>query len=173
MERWIVLLRGVNVGGHNKLKMADFRAALEGSGYLDVATYIQSGNAVLRSDRTKSEIVAEVSTLLKSRFEIDVPVLVLSAVELREAVAENPFEGDLSRIILWFSFEDLADFDSSDLNDLKAATEEAAYTEKVIYLHAPEGIARSKFAEKIDRLVPVQLTARNLRSARKILELAS
>jgi len=146
---------------------------LVAQGYSDVQTYIQSGNAVLSSDATAETVTSEIAQLLKSEFDLDVPILVLTHDALSRAVEGNPFEGDLSRIMLWFCFEPIADFDPSALDALRAKDEEASFATDLIYLHAPSGIARSKFAEKIDRLTPVQLTARNLRTAQKLLELAN
>lgn len=172
MGVWIVLLRGVNVGGHNKLKMADFRESLTVHGFSSVHTYIQSGNIILRSDKTAKQVTEEIGQLLKTQFQIDVPILLLTRDALSRAIEANPFNGDFSRILLWFCFEPLTGFNKDPLDALRAGDEETFYSSHLIYLHAPSGIARSKLAEKIDRLTPVQLTARNLRTTVKLLELA-
>ncbi len=172
MTVWIALLRGVNVGGHNKLKMADFRTTLSERGFGDVQTYIQSGNVILKSDATAAEVATEIGSVLKANFEIDVPILVMTLDDLTQAIADNPFDGDLSRIMLWFCFEPLGDFDATGLDALRSADEQAKFTSNLIYLHAPSGIGRSKFAEKIDRMTPTQLTARNLRTAQKLHDMA-
>lgn len=173
MAVWFVLLRGVNVGGHNKLKMADFKAALTAAGLQNVQTYIQSGNVVFRSDLDEAGIAALVEKVLNDGFGLMVPVLILSEQKLSGIVEECPFQGDPSRIILYFCFESVEEtFDDAALQKLKLADDEVQVARDVVYFHAPEGIGRSKLAEKMDRLMPVQLTARNIRSARTLLELA-
>lgn len=173
MAQWIVLLRGINVGGRNKLKMAELREALGVKGFTDVKTYIQSGNIVMSSDLSGDAITSAVADLLKSDFDIDAQVFSLGRDELDRMVGDCPFEGDLSRILLYFCIEKLVDFDPNRLVGLSKENEELLITEDVIYLHAPDGISVSKVAEKIDSLTPVGLTARNLRTAHKLLDLAS
>ena len=93
MERYLVLLRGINVGGKNRVPMAELRGLLEDLGYSDVATYIASGNAVLRSDRTAAEIKARIEDALPRAFRLDsdlVSVLVLTHAQLRAVVERKP-----------------------------------------------------------------------------------
>ena len=93
MTGYVVLLRGINVGGKNRVPMAELRALLEDLGYSDVSTYIASGNAVLRSDRPAAEIKARIEDALPRTFRLDsdlVSVLVLSNAELRAVVERKP-----------------------------------------------------------------------------------
>ena len=94
MTRYAILLRGVNVGGKNKLSMAALRATLHELGYTNVTTYIASGNAVVQSSASADRIKAQVEAALIESFELDdeVKVLVLSARQLR-AVIENKPQG--------------------------------------------------------------------------------
>lgn len=93
MTRYLVLLRGINVGGKNKVPMAALRELLEGLGYSDVATYIASGNAILSSDRPPAEIKREIEEALPGAFRLDselISVLVLSRAQLRAVVDKKP-----------------------------------------------------------------------------------
>ena len=93
MTRYLVLLRGINVGGKNEVSMADLRRLLEELGYADVTTYIASGNAVLRSDRSAAEIKARIEDALPRAFRLDrdlLSVLVLTHAELRAVVEGKP-----------------------------------------------------------------------------------
>lgn len=93
MTRYLVLLRGINVGGKNKVPMAALRELLEGLGYSDVATYIASGNAILSSDRPPAEIKREIEEALPKAFRLDselISVLVLSRAQLRAVVDKKP-----------------------------------------------------------------------------------
>jgi uncharacterized protein (DUF1697 family) len=93
MKSYLVLLRGINVGGKNKVPMAELRRLLEDLGYTDVATYIASGNVVLRSDRPAAEIKARIEEALPRTFRLHselVSVLVLSDAQLRAVVRDKP-----------------------------------------------------------------------------------
>jgi uncharacterized protein (DUF1697 family) len=93
MTRYLVLLRGINVGGRNKVPMADLRALLERLGYSDVATYIASGNVVLRSDRPAAEIKTAIERALPRAFELHselISALVLTEAQLRAVVRDKP-----------------------------------------------------------------------------------
>ena len=93
MTRYVVLLRGINVGGKNPVPMARLRDALEELGYADVVTYIASGNVILRSSRGPDRIKREIEAALPTAFTLHselVAVLVLSAAQLRAVVANRP-----------------------------------------------------------------------------------
>ena len=88
--RCAVLLRGVNVGGSNRIAMPAFRAVLEEVGCTDVQTYLQSGNAVVSWSRSPTALAGAVAEALP----LDVPVLVRTAAELEAVVQGNPFAGE-------------------------------------------------------------------------------
>jgi uncharacterized protein (DUF1697 family) len=93
VTRYLVLLRGINVGGKNKVPMAELRRLLEDLGFSDVSTYIASGNLVLRSDRPAREIKERIEDALPRTFRLDsdlIAVLVLSQAELRAVVEGKP-----------------------------------------------------------------------------------
>jgi uncharacterized protein (DUF1697 family) len=93
MTRYVVLLRGINVGGKNKVPMAALRQLLGDLGFADVATYIASGNVLLSSDRSPAEIKAQIEDALPRSFRLDtklVAVLVLTHAQLRAIVEGKP-----------------------------------------------------------------------------------
>jgi uncharacterized protein (DUF1697 family) len=91
---WVCLLRGINVGGHNRVAMAELRHAYEAAGCRPVRTYIQSGNAVVGSDEEDAgNLRLVLRAALAERCGVDVPVLVRSAADWRDVVAANPFAG--------------------------------------------------------------------------------
>lgn len=93
VEAYIVLLRGVNVGGKNKLSMAALRQCLEAVGFLDVKTYIASGNVILKSDQKPVAIKAQIEKILPTKFKLDselIKVLVLSYSQLKSVVDKKP-----------------------------------------------------------------------------------
>lgn len=89
----VILLRGVNVGGKNKLPMADLRKCLEGLGFSDVSTYIASGNVTLKSDKSPDEIRNKIEAALVKNFKLDselIKVLVLTHQQLRAVIDSKP-----------------------------------------------------------------------------------
>ena len=93
MTRYLVLLRGINVGGRNKVSMAALRELLESLGHTEVSTYIASGNVILSSDRSAAEIKRELEAALPKTFKLDsesIAVLVLTRAQLRAVVRKRP-----------------------------------------------------------------------------------
>ncbi len=93
MTTYLLLLRGINVGGKNKVPMASLRELLEGLGYSNVSTYIASGNVILRSDRAATTIKRQIEEALPKTFKLDselIAVLVLTHAQLRAIVDDRP-----------------------------------------------------------------------------------
>ena len=93
MQTFVILLRGINVGGKNKVPMAALRECLEELGFSQVSTYIASGNALLASDRSAAEIQSEIEQALPARFELDselIKVLALSREQLQAVIDNKP-----------------------------------------------------------------------------------
>lgn len=88
--RFVALLRGINVGGRNKVAMADLRAAFEAGGHTSVSTYIQSGNVVFSSDRLATALEADLESMLERRFGVPLVVVVRSHRQLRDVVRKAP-----------------------------------------------------------------------------------
>lgn len=176
MKTHIALLRGINVGGHNKLPMRELVQDLEALGLRRVKTYIQSGNVVFQSDEgdltTLSEMIRDA---IDRGHGFSPDVIVLDVEGLRQAIAANPFpEGAAEPKSLHFYFLG-AGPKNPDLEGLAAsrtANERFALIDSVFYLHAPDGIGRSKLAERVGRGWGVTVTARNQRTVSKLLEMA-
>ncbi len=95
MYTYVVLIRGINVGGKNKVPMAALKTCLEGLGFSDVSTYIASGNVILKSDHPAAKIQAQIEKALPEHFKLDseiVRVLALTHKQL-QAVVENKPKG--------------------------------------------------------------------------------
>jgi uncharacterized protein (DUF1697 family) len=93
LDSYVILLRGINVGGKNKVPMAALRECLSGLGFANVSTYIASGNVMLQSDRSSADIQTQIELVLPTSFELDaelIRVLALSRDQLRAVVANKP-----------------------------------------------------------------------------------
>jgi len=93
MNTYIILLRGINVGGKNPIPMADLRKCLEEQGFSDVSTYIASGNVLLRSNKSASDVESQITKILPENFMLDdgfIKVLVLTPAQLRAVIDNKP-----------------------------------------------------------------------------------
>ena len=88
--KYIVLLRGINISGKNKIAMSELKNSLESNNYSDVITYLNSGNVILNSDNNKEYIVNDIKTLIKKEFNLDIPVYVIEHLELKDTLEHNP-----------------------------------------------------------------------------------
>lgn len=178
MNRWIVFLRGVNVGGNNKLPMKALRTALEAGGFEDVETYIQSGNLVFSSSHISADAAGTaVTTVIETTFGFAPRSHTLSAEDLSKIINTNPYRAEglaLPKSVHFFFLAEPAGKTAKldALEELKAGTESFELTPRAFYLHAPDGIGRSRLVAQIEKYIPVPMTARNMRSVYKVAALA-
>ena len=176
MEPYVALLRGINVGGKNALPMKDLARLLEALGAQDVKTYIQSGNVVFRlAQRDGVQLAAQLSASIQQAFGFAPFVLVLSCATLEEAIANNPYpqaRAQPASLHLGFMAQLPTEVKLEKMAELKAASEDFQLLGPVFYLHAPDGIGRSKLAARAESLLGVDMTLRNWRTVCALLELA-
>ena len=172
MKTWIALLRGINVGGHHVVRMRDLEGHLEAGGFSGVRTYIQSGNVVLQCRERPG---ARIGNLIEQHYGFRPAVLVLSPEELRQAAAANPFDPEGGKKVhFYFCAREPREVDHDLLETLKGPNEAFRLIGRVLYLYAPDGIGRSRLAEKIGKALPgTDLTARNLNTINKLLEMSA
>ena len=170
MTAMAALLRGINVGGHGKLPMADLRAMAEGCGFSDVATYIQSGNLVFASGKKPPAAARALVEAIAEQSHVTTTVMIRTAAELAAVVADSPFLArgeDPDHLHVVF----LGPKDTPPLSDdLPAfAPDEAIVVGSEIHLFTPNGLGRSKLAAKLGSTRVG--TARNWRTVTKLLEM--
>lgn len=175
MTRWVILFRGINVGGHRKIAMAELRLALSDAGFQNVQSYIQSGNVVADLDASRAETTQAIQAVVARQFGFDVDVLVMTPRQLGEAVDDLPFDAaraDPARVHLFFH---LAPEAPVAIDDLAGTLENAmaASGARAHYLSTPDGMSKSKLAEQISRRLSGHATARNLRTCRKLMDMAA
>ncbi len=175
MTSYVALFRGINVGGKNILPMRELRNILASLGCEDVLTYIQSGNAVFSSAESANTLSGKVRDAVEAQFGFAPQVLLLSVEQFRAIVSANPYpeaEATPKFLHVWFLIDKAGNADIDGMNELKADSERFTLAEQYLYLHAPEGIGRSRLAANIDRYLGVSTTARNWRTVMKLLDLA-
>jgi uncharacterized protein (DUF1697 family) len=176
MNTYIALLRGINVGGRNTLPMKELVVLLEAIGCRNVRTYIQSGNVVLQSEnKSSSDLSKQIGFSVKKYHGFEPHVLLLQLKEFERAIAENPFsEAESDPKALHFGFLDSvpSEPDLDKLETLKTTSEQFQLVDKVFYLHAPDGVGRSKLAASSEKSLGVSMTDRNWRTVCKIRDMA-
>lgn len=160
----IALLRGVNVSGTGKLPMAEFRDMLAGMGLSGVRTYIQSGNAVFDSDLAAPELEGLIRDRVAARFGFAPETFVLSADEIAAALTDHPFAGAAANRVQVVFLRETPAPDEAALRALAQPDDGWHIGPRRFTLHTPAGVGRSKLAEKLPKLLPAPMTARNLRT---------
>lgn len=152
------------------LPMKELVSIMEECGRSDVRTYIQSGNVVFSSGSVSADKIAD---QVEQRKGFRPKVLILGLLELEQALKNNPFK-NVEGKALHFSFcqSRPESVDEARLNQLKSASEEFSLKGRVFYLHAPDGIGRSKLAGQVERCLGVPVTGRNLNTVRNLVEVA-
>jgi uncharacterized protein (DUF1697 family) len=177
MQKYIALLRGVNVGGKNKLPMDRLKAALTAAGFADVSTYIQSGNVFFASDEAEPETLQQrISAVIHADFELTVPVCVLSSQELNEAVGRAPEwwgrdEAATHNAIFVIAPATVEDI-YAEVGQMKPEYENAAHHGRVILWSAPVAtFSRTRLSRVVGTKVYDSITIRNANTTRKLCEL--
>lgn len=176
MKTYVAFFRGINVGGKNLLPMKDLVKRLESISLQNVRTYIQSGNAVFETDETRASTLSNrISSTIMVSHGFKPRVLLLQLENVEKSVGANPFpEAAQAPKSLHFFFLASAP-GNPDIHALEAAksdSERFILTDNVFYLHAPDGIGRSKLAANAETLLGVPATARNWRTVSNVLEMA-
>lgn len=174
--RRVALLRAVNVGGRNRVPMAELRAALGDAGFDDVDTYIQSGNLTFRAELADAAAAAAIGSVIADAFSVDTPVIVRSATQVADAVRRHPWTpGEVDEKFHHVVF--LAEPPPPDAVDRladRAANEDLAVVGPDLHVRYRAGVGRSKLTiDVIDRRLATTATGRNLTTVRALAELAS
>jgi uncharacterized protein (DUF1697 family) len=172
LGRFVVLLRGVNVGKGNKVPMADFRALLVGLGHDSVSTLLNSGNAVFASAvRSPARLASGIATAVQKRFGVATPVVVKSAAEFAAIVDSNPIvppESDHSRLLVAFAMDPARLRELGTLQALLRPGERLAINDHALYLHCTDGLLESKAGAAILGKAGRGITTRNWGTVLKI-----
>ena len=178
MTKYIALLRGINVGGKNIIKMADLKAAFEKRGFKNISTYINSGNILFDSEMDESSIKTTCENLIAERFGLDIPVCVISAPELSDALAHAPdwWNSDPQSkhnaifVIPPMTTEEIC----AQVGEIKPEYEKLAYHGKVLFWSAPIAtFSRTRLTKIVQGKAAYNaITIRNANTTLKLAELA-
>lgn len=173
MTIYIILFRGV--GGATQLPVNPLREKLTEAGFGKVATYINSGNAVLESDLAREGVVARVAEICRREFGFEKDVYAVTRDEWAKLIEANPFP-DAVAVPKFLHAAVLAGDPPKGavekLREIAKDGERVEVVERVAYLHTPNGFGTSKLAEKFDKGIGVPNTARNWNTVVKLREMA-
>ncbi len=178
MKTYISLLRGINIGGHKKIKMDSLRENFSSLGYSNIKTYIQSGNIVFCSrEEDKTKLETEISSMIMDKYGFDVPVLVLNSDEINEVIANNPFANSTNHnkdfIHITFLSKEVKDINNLEIESKKESEDEYKIINKAIYLYLPKGYGNTKIHNNFfEKLLKTQATTRNWKTCLELLEMS-
>jgi uncharacterized protein (DUF1697 family) len=174
----ISLLRGINVGGHNCIKMEPLRAMYESLGLRDVQSYVQSGNIVFRTTaRDLAPLARRIESKIEQTFGFRPAVVIRSPSELREVIRRNPFtarpEIEPNRLLITFLAADPSQEAREKMLATKADPEELRIEGREVYAYFPNGVGRAKLSPAlIEKTLKTPGTGRNWNTVVKLIEMA-
>jgi uncharacterized protein (DUF1697 family) len=174
----ISMLRGVNVGGHNKIKMEALRALYESLKLRDAQTYVQSGNVVFRTDeRDMARLAKRIEDGIERKFGFRPDVILRTPAEMRDVIARNPFGKrrgiEPGKLLVSFLADDPGEEGREKVRQMKYEPEEMRIDDREVYIYFPNGIGRSKLSlARLEKTLKVPGTGRNWNSVTKMLDMA-
>ncbi|MGG1678967.1 DUF1697 domain-containing protein [Neobacillus sp. NRS-1170] len=171
MTIYIALLRGINVGGHNKIKMADLKSLLEDMGLQKVKTYIQSGNVLFESDVETERLSGQLEEEIKKTFGFPVPVILRTAEEYERIIHDCPYSTEVLKvgesIQIAFLGGEPSQGGIDHLQNFESEKDECKVIGKEVYLFFRQSIRDSKLATQLPKL-GVPSTVRNWNTVMKL-----
>lgn len=174
----IALLRGVNVGGHHKIRMEDLREICASLKLRDARTYLQSGNVVFRKTEKDLQMLSrKMADAIERAHEFRPSVICRSAAEMKAVAAGNPFAAradlDPAKLAVSFLEEEITVDARMRVLQIKAEPEELRVSGKELFIYFPNGMGRPKLSmPTVERAVNTPMTSRNWNTVTKLIELA-
>src|SRR5271165_2017791 len=174
MPIYISMLRGINVGGHKRMKMDQLRKSFEALGFEQVQTYIQSGNVVFKTRKLSPAALSKrIEKKILGDFGFSVCVISRSSEEMAETIERNPFlnlpDTDHEKLHVMFLSEAPPPEALKKLGDLTAAPDQCRSLDREIYFYLPNGASQSVLMKNpVDRILAVVTTTRNWRTVNQL-----
>lgn len=173
MSRHVAMLRGINVAGKNRLPMADLVAMFTAAGCTDVTSYIQSGNVVFSAPAKTVRTIGEtISAAIARDFELRVPLVLRTAAELADTVANNPFGPDTSPLHVMFLADRPTAARVAALDPARSPGDRFTVVGRDVYLFCPNGVGNTKLSNAwFDSKLATTSTGRNWNTVLRLLAL--
>jgi uncharacterized protein (DUF1697 family) len=174
----ISLLRGVNIGGHHKIKMDALRALYESLGLKEVRTYIQSGNIVFKAkERDAARLASRIESAIERTYGFRPDVVIRTTAEFRKVIKGNPFAKrrgiEPGKLAVTFLADPPTDEAQANLSKIKTAPEELHIIGRELYIYFPNGMARPKIPwVQVMKTLKTTGTSRNWNTVTQLLEMA-
>ena len=175
MITYLSILRGVNVGGHKRIRMAELKELYESLNLGYVKTFIQSGNVVFQyKDMDPLELAAKIKNKIKEVFGFDVAVFIRTKEEFQKIIEKNPFKDDeVNKLYVTFLSEKPITLPITEIERIKDESEKFIISGKEIYLFIPNGYGRTKLSNDFfEKKLEVSATTRNWKTVNKLFEIA-
>lgn len=175
MHSYVAFLRGINIGGKTALPMGELISIFQSFDVENVQTYIRSGNVVFQSkNKLESCFSEKISKAIENYKNFRPTAFILSSTKLNKAIKANPFNDINGKYIhFYFIKEEPENNDFNQLHAVKSPTEDFRCIGSVFYLHTPDGFENSKIARKVEKIINLPMTARNLNTVSKVQELVN
>jgi uncharacterized protein (DUF1697 family) len=178
MPVFVSMLRGVNVGAHNRIKMDALRAVYESLGLEHPRAYVQSGNIIFRTnEKSPVKLAKKIQAAIVKTFGFSPAVVLRTTGEIRSALTADPFakrkDIEPDKVLVTFLVAEPSAAASAALSSLKGYPEEMVLKGRELYIYFPNGAGNSKLPwSRVDKLLGVTGTARNWNSITKMLQMA-
>ena len=176
MQAIIAMLRGVNVGPHNRIKMEALRTLCGSLKLQNAQTYVQSGNVVFMCGEKNLVLLAKrIEDGIEKTFGFRPAVILRTAAEMKAVIKKNPFakrEFDPAKLAVTFLTDELSAEARKQLESIKMGPEELKAYPRELYVYFPDGMGRSKLSPAIDRVIKKTGTGRNWNSVMNLMEMA-
>ena len=173
------MLRGINVSGQKKIKMADLKSLYHSMGFSNVETYIQSGNVIFDiGSESKIEIKSRIEKAIEEKYKFHVSVVIRTNHEIAEIIENNPFGPvdlveDGTKVLVTFLSSKPANDKISGINKYVVIPEKLVVVEKEVYLYCPNGYGKSKLSNTfLEKKLSVGATTRNWKTVHKLHDLS-
>jgi uncharacterized protein (DUF1697 family) len=179
MQILISLLRGVNMAGHNKIKMTDLEDLFDKLGFIDVEAFIQSGNVIFndREDKPPLEISVKIEEAILKKFKYRIPVLIRTAENLKEVISMNPFAGvenfNIEKLAVIFLYEMPRKEQIEKVRSIDYPPDKFKINGKEIFIYCPNGFGKTKlYTNFFENKMKIIGTARNWKTINTLYDMA-